>query len=94
MKFCLLTLTSQGSSQEADFAFFAHTVGDLADPERRFVLTPRDFRLLNPNTRTCPVFRTRRDAELTKTIYTRVPVLSTAASRALAMRGRCGLCDV
>jgi len=31
--------------------------------------------LLNPNTRTCPIFRTRRDAELTKAIYRRVPVL-------------------
>jgi hypothetical protein len=38
-------------------------------------LTPEDFALLNPNTRTCPVFRTSRDAELTKAIYGRVPVL-------------------
>ena len=34
-----------------------------------------DIRLLNPNTRTCPIFRTRRDAEITKAIYRRVPVL-------------------
>ena len=34
-----------------------------------------DFALLNPNTRTCPIFRSRRDAELTKAIYRRVPVL-------------------
>jgi hypothetical protein len=39
------------------------------------VLTPGDIALLNPNTRTCPVFRTRRDAEITKGIYRRVPVL-------------------
>ncbi len=31
--------------------------------------------LLNPNTRTCPIFRTRRDAELTKSVYKRVPIL-------------------
>ncbi len=30
---------------------------------------------MNPNTRTCPIFRSRRDAELTKAIYRRVPVL-------------------
>jgi len=30
---------------------------------------------LNPNTRTCPIFRSRRDAELTKAVYRRVPVL-------------------
>ena len=34
-----------------------------------------DIKLLNPNTRTCPIFRTRRDAEITKSIYRRVPVL-------------------
>ncbi|WP_322489060.1 hypothetical protein [Chloroflexus sp.] len=31
--------------------------------------------MLNPNTRTTPVFRTRADAELTKALYRRVPVL-------------------
>jgi len=30
---------------------------------------------LNPNTRTCPVFRSRRDAGLTQAIYRSVPVL-------------------
>lgn len=32
-------------------------------------------RALNPNTGTCPIFRTRRDAEITLGIYRRVPVL-------------------
>ena len=41
-----------------------------------FTLSRPGHRALNPNTRTCPVFRTRRDAELTKAIYRRVPVLS------------------
>ena len=35
----------------------------------------RTYTLLNPNTRTCPIFRSRKDAELTKAIYRRVPVL-------------------
>jgi hypothetical protein len=47
----------------------------LRDPERRFALSAEDMALLNPNTRTCPIFRSRRDAELTKAIYRRVPVL-------------------
>jgi hypothetical protein len=38
-------------------------------------LTPEDIRLLNPNTRTCPVFRSQWDAEITKKIYCNVPVL-------------------
>lgn len=76
VKFCLLTLSGLAAPvDEAEFVFFAYSTADLADPERRFTLTPDDFALINPNTRTCPVFRTRRDAELTKSIYRRVPVL-------------------
>jgi len=75
-KFSLLTMTGAGRPVEAaEFAFFLHDVADLKDPERRFPLTAEDIRLLNPNTRTCPIFRTRRDAEITKEIYRRVPVL-------------------
>jgi hypothetical protein len=75
-RFCLLTLTGERfSAAAADFVFFARSTADLAEPERRFTLNANDFALLNPNTRTCPVFRTRRDAELTKAIYRRVPVL-------------------
>ena len=47
----------------------------MRDPERRFTLSPDDIALLNPNTRTCPTFRSRSDAELAKAIYRRVPVL-------------------
>ena len=79
MKFCLLTLAGVGRRMaeqgEAEFAFFAHQVEDLRDPERRFTLSAADLALLNPNTLTCPVFRTRRDAEITKAVYRRVPVL-------------------
>ncbi len=75
-KFCLLTLTGRGSrSPSATFSFFAHAVSDLADPDRRFTLTRDDIALINPNTKTCPIFRTRRDAEITKAIYRRVPIL-------------------
>ena len=77
MKFCLLTVGGREHQHEggAEFAFFLHSVRDLDDEERRFVLTAEDIALLNPNTRTCPIFRTRRDAEITKGIYRRVPVL-------------------
>ncbi|NJM66371.1 MAG: restriction endonuclease [Acaryochloris sp. RU_4_1] len=42
---------------------------------RVFHLTPDDIALINPNTLTCPIFRTRFDAELTQKIYQRIPVL-------------------
>jgi len=47
----------------------------LDDSRRRFSLTPEEFRLINPNTLTCPVFRSERDAELTKKLYRAAPVL-------------------
>lgn len=72
MKFCLLTL---GPAKAAEFVCFATDVAHLTDPHRRFTLTPDEFRLINPNTRTCPVFRSQMDAELTKKIYRNVPVL-------------------
>lgn len=71
-KFCLLTL---GQAVQAEFACFLTHAEHLHDPRRRFTLTPEDIRLLNPNTRTCPVFRGQRDAEITKKIYCNVPVL-------------------
>jgi len=75
-KFCLLTLAGADSTvTAAEFAFFALDTADLSDPERRFTLSPDDIALLNPNTKTCPIFRTRRDTEITKAIYRRVPVL-------------------
>jgi hypothetical protein len=59
----------------SQFAFFLTRTDQLKDQHRVFNLTPQDFKLLNPNTQTCPIFRTREDAELTKKIYQRVPVL-------------------
>ncbi|EEF63337.1 Eco57I restriction-modification methylase domain-containing protein [Pedosphaera parvula] len=77
MKFCLFTSGSPvgGLVHAAEFVFFAHDVADLRDQQRRFSLTAEDIARLNPNTRTCPIFRSRRDADLTKVIYFRVAVL-------------------
>ncbi len=73
-KFCLLTIAGR-RTHSADFAFFLTNTAQLRDSRRRFRLEPEDILLLNPNTRTCPVFRTRQDADLTRAIYRRVPVL-------------------
>ncbi len=71
-KFCLLTL---GPSPSADFACFLHTIQELEDDRRHFELSTDDFDLINPNTHTLPIFRSKMDAELAKKIYRRVPVL-------------------
>lgn len=75
-KFCLLTLTGGRTPTDATtFTFFATHADHLRDPRRVFTLTADDIARINPNTRTLPVFRTRQDADLTRAIYERVPVL-------------------
>ena len=75
-KFC--TFIAGGVNRtfpNADCAFYLHSVDELNDPERQFNLSAEDFERVNPNTGTAPVFRTKRDAEITTDIYTRIPVL-------------------
>jgi hypothetical protein len=50
-------------------------VAELADASRLLQLTAADFGLLNPNTGSAPIFRTRRDFELTKKVFAIHPVL-------------------
>jgi hypothetical protein len=72
-KFSLLALVP--SAQAASFSFFLANPTQMADDNRRFTLTPSELAAINPNTKTAPVFRSKADAELTKQIYARVPVL-------------------
>nr|WP_255579040.1 N-6 DNA methylase [Deinococcus sp. RIT780] len=80
-KFCSLSVSGrERPNRDAKFVFFALRPEDTRDPEKRFALSPEDIALLNPNTRTAPVFRSTRDAEITKDIYRRVPVLVNEAT--------------
>jgi hypothetical protein len=75
VNFCLLVMQTTPSGSPATFAAFLRHPDVLQEADRLYQLDANDIALLNPNTRTCPVFRTQRDAELTKSIYRRVPVL-------------------
>ena len=48
---------------------------ELEENNRHISLSKDDFKRLNPNTLTCPIFKSRRDAEITKAVYRCVPVL-------------------
>lgn len=75
-KFCVLTMQGeQPGSAPIRCGFFLHHVDETQDKERTFELTPDELARINPNTKTLPVFRTRRDAEITRAIYERVPAL-------------------
>ncbi|WP_330267348.1 Eco57I restriction-modification methylase domain-containing protein [Streptomyces griseorubiginosus] len=76
MKFSILSTVGRSLSESAArFAFFLQDPSDLADPDKVFFLTPEEINLLNPNTGTCPVFRSRVDAEVTLGMYRRAPIL-------------------
>lgn len=74
-KFCAFVASPSPVPDAAQCAFFLQDVSELDDPERCFPLTAEDFASVNPNTGTAPIFRSRRDAELTTAIYGRLPVL-------------------
>ena len=76
-KFCALIVGgAQRRFPETACAFFLHDKKTITeDGDRCFPLTPDDFARVNPNTGTAPVFRTRRDADITRAIYARHPVL-------------------
>jgi hypothetical protein len=67
--------TTFGQSERANYLFQGKHIDDLQAPLRQFQLTRVELDLLNPNTGTSPIFRTETDAELSKGIYGRVPVL-------------------
>ena len=79
-KFCAFVASRSSGPSPARCAFFLHSVSELDDPERCFPLAAADFARVNPNTGTAPIFRTRRDAELTTGIYRRLPVLVDRSS--------------
>ena len=75
-KFCLLSLAGSGLREPvASLAFFLHDATNLDDAERTFALAPEEVNLINPNTGTLPIFRSRRDADLTAQIHRRIPIL-------------------
>ena len=75
-KFCALIFGGEERRfAETECAFFLHDTAAIHNPDRCFPLAPSDFARVNPNTGTAPVFRTRRDADITRRIYERHPVL-------------------
>ncbi|MCK6530783.1 N-6 DNA methylase [Myxococcota bacterium] len=72
-KFCLLTIGD--GRAPADLLFFARSVSELSDAERHFSLSPDELWAVNPNTHTCPTFRSRRDALINLGMYRRSGIL-------------------
>lgn len=75
-KFCVIMIGGTSYQKEVcDFVLFCRNFKHINDINRRFQLTKSEINIINPNTSTCPVFRTNIDAELTKKIFKNVPIL-------------------
>ena len=75
-KFCLITAgKAQAEPRTVSGGFYLTRLDHLLDPRRIYTLQTSDFARLNPNTKTCPVFRTSRDAKLTAKIYRNSTIL-------------------
>ena len=62
-KFAAITI-SKTHTEVVDLCFFASGIQDLQDGRKRLTLSEKDIALFNPNTKTLPIVRTRRDLEL------------------------------
>lgn len=75
-KFCTLVFGGpQRTFAHTRCAFYLHQLDELDDPARSLVLTAADFCAVNPNTGAAPIFRHRRDADITLKLYAQHPVL-------------------
>jgi len=75
-KFCLLTAGhASEKSRTIKGGFYLTKIEHLVDPRRIYEIKSDDFVRLNPNTKTCPIFRTSKDAELTTKIYKNSTIL-------------------
>jgi hypothetical protein len=72
-RFAVTCMTGGERVEEVRFAFYTRYLADVSS--RRYSLAPEEVLLLNPNTGTLPLFRSRVDAEITLGIYRRHPVL-------------------
>jgi hypothetical protein len=72
-RFGVTAMTGGGVVAKVRMAFYTRYVDDVTT--RRFTLAADEIALLNPNTKTLPIFRARSDAEITLGIYGRFPVL-------------------
>ena len=74
-KFAAMIASPERTFEAAHCGFFLQAISEIANPETAFPISAKDFARVNPNTGTAPVFRTRRDMEITTGAYARVPVL-------------------
>lgn len=75
-KFCALMFGGfERRFAESKCAFYLHSIDTLDNPANLLILTAENFQSVNPNTGAAPIFRSRRDADITLALYAKHPVL-------------------
>lgn len=75
-KFCAYIAGGTGRTFDGtSFGFFIRDLTEIDNPDRVFSITAAEINRINPNSGTAPIFRSRRDKEITSGIYARLPVL-------------------
>ena len=71
-RFGLVTLAGgvkTGTPPEAEFGWLLHTLEEMQKPGRLIRLSAGDLLLFNPTSKTCPVFVSQNDLEISRRIY-------------------------
>jgi hypothetical protein len=77
-RFCLLTFCGSPMERAPTFLFMARSTAELTDSDRRVSMTYKDICLVNPATKTSPIFMNQREANIVFDVYRRVaPFLSS-----------------
>ncbi len=74
-KFCAYVAGGDARTfDSASFGFFIRSLTEIENPDRVFPMTAEEINRINPNSGTAPIFRSRRDKEITSGIYARLSV--------------------
>ena len=79
-RFTLLTIQSSGEDSELELGYYLDDPSDIVNSGKVFRITQREALILNPVTKTVPVFESIRDKECISAVYERFPVLSSSES--------------
>ena len=80
-KFALLTTGWNQTGVPGDYCHFIRHIEQLSDSRRHFRMSANEIAVVNPNTRTAPVFRSNVDAGLTAKIYSHsIPIEGRGSS--------------
>lgn len=77
---CVFVTSKQRQFETINCAFGLNSVGELEKSDRQLHFTADDFKMLNPVTKTAPVFENSRDAKLTIDVYRNNPLLGATQS--------------